>query len=423
MHPFERRLGDLASVLENCGKVYFQPEPFRRNVNHFLTVSRTVTFLIQKQKIGIKDFERWYSAALSEWRDDELMTWAKEARNYIEKEGDLETFSSLRTTLLYSYLPENDTVIETDRLDLLKSDIDKLMRRALRQLPRGVADAAVVSVERRWIVNAIPAWELLEALTYIYARIHALCASLVRHIGEPMNPKIPDPSLLVSLYASAVKIRYIKVSDFSSNSFKAHRIKSSATPEAPPAFERAMANAGAPAKRTLATMVEHHAEMARITFEQFGSHMSMAFLYDKDWKCITGLPTIFADQADKYIFWRYVGDAVRHLHAHGVIWVAELWYRKAEPSMSLPIREMRIQGEGLQVVGIDAAGGRASAAWTIHRPVAEAPPQLERDVDGITPYSEVNMFFLAPVARAMGIPDEEFLGPRHPPESVMSASQ
>ncbi len=411
MHPFERRLGDLASALQSCAQTYLKPEPFRRNVNHFLTVSRTVTFLIQKQKAEIRDFESWYSARMAEWKDDELMTWAKEARNQIEKEGDLETLSQLRSALVFSYLAEEDSVVETDRNDLLRGNVDRLMRRAIRHLPPGTADAAVVSVERRWVVNSLPAWELLEALTYIYARIHGLCVSLSKHLGETLDRKILPPSHYVSLRTTAINARYIKVRDFTTNSLSFKRIDRAPDFQPSPEIKAAAERARASGITSLATAMAFYAEMAELTFKQFGNHIPIAFLFDKNWTCVNAIPTAFADQADKFIFWRHVGDTVRHLHAHGLIWVSEVWRRSLVGLGSVPIREMDIKGEALHVVGVESSGARAVVEWTIHRREDGSQPTLERD-EASSPESTGEMFFFAPVTRAMGIPDEQWFGGR-----------
>jgi len=55
--PWERRLGDLAHILESCGSSYFDPDRFRRNTNQFLQTSRTITFIIQKNKSEIPDLD------------------------------------------------------------------------------------------------------------------------------------------------------------------------------------------------------------------------------------------------------------------------------------------------------------------------------------------------------------------------------
>jgi len=145
MRPWERRLRDLAQLLRNCGETYFSPDLFRQNTNQFLQTSRTVTFIIQKNKADIPDFDVWYKAnVLQPWASDPVMSWAKDARNVIEKEGDLEMQSTLRATVLYSYISDEDMVIEVNRRELLQANIDRLLQAARQKLPPGIADAAVL---------------------------------------------------------------------------------------------------------------------------------------------------------------------------------------------------------------------------------------------------------------------------------------
>ena len=79
----------------------------------------------------------------------------------IEKEGDLEMQSKLRASVLFSYLSAEDMVVETTRKELLKADIDKLLRFAKSKLPPAIADAAILKIERRWIANSLPNTELV----------------------------------------------------------------------------------------------------------------------------------------------------------------------------------------------------------------------------------------------------------------------
>jgi hypothetical protein len=61
------------------------------NVNNAIQTARTITFLIQKNKATINDFDRWYAKnVLDRFGGDSIMNWLKESRNYIEKEGDLD---------------------------------------------------------------------------------------------------------------------------------------------------------------------------------------------------------------------------------------------------------------------------------------------------------------------------------------------
>jgi hypothetical protein len=50
MRRWEKRLSNVAQLLRQCAASHFEPDRFRLNCNQFLTTSRTVNFLIQKDK-------------------------------------------------------------------------------------------------------------------------------------------------------------------------------------------------------------------------------------------------------------------------------------------------------------------------------------------------------------------------------------
>jgi len=92
--PWERRLKDLSRLLANCAAAYFSPDLFRMNTNQYLQTARTVTFIIQKNKDHIPHFDKWYKDnVIDKWKNLDLMCWARDSRNKIEKEGDLDLFS------------------------------------------------------------------------------------------------------------------------------------------------------------------------------------------------------------------------------------------------------------------------------------------------------------------------------------------
>lgn len=165
MHPWERRLNDLWLLLERCHATYMEPELFRLNTNQFLQTSRTVTFIIQKNKDSIPEFDAWYQPIVASWGSDKVMDWAKDSRNKIEKEGDLDLYSTLDMTLFWSYIVEQDAKISTGRIELLQAGTKRLVRLARKQLPSGVVDSAAVRIERKWVANTLPDWELLQAFT------------------------------------------------------------------------------------------------------------------------------------------------------------------------------------------------------------------------------------------------------------------
>ena len=200
--PWERRLEDLAHLLQGCSETYFDPDLFRRNTNQFLQTARTVTFIIQKNKADIPDFDSWYGKqVLDGWAQDQVMTWAKDARNTIEKEGDLDINSTLKVSLIYSYLEEEDLAVPCGRSELLGAGVKQLVRFAQKHLPTGVADAAGIRIERSWITTGLDSLELLQALVYVYSRLYDCCRSLAGQLARSLPTSIPEPSELAGLVA------------------------------------------------------------------------------------------------------------------------------------------------------------------------------------------------------------------------------
>ena len=79
---------------------YGNPEGFCTNLNAAIQALRTVTFVLQKEKQDVPNFDGWYDQWRARLRQDPVMQWLVTARNRIEKEGDLDTCSSARVSLL-----------------------------------------------------------------------------------------------------------------------------------------------------------------------------------------------------------------------------------------------------------------------------------------------------------------------------------
>jgi hypothetical protein len=412
MKPWERRLKDLGQILTNCSSTYFDPDLFRMNTNQFLQTARTVTFIIQKNKSSIPDYDAWYQRhVIDSWRGDDIMQWAKESRNTIEKEGDLSLHSTLRVTLIFSYLEEQDVTIDCGCAGLLNAGVKKLVRLAQKQLPTGVSDAAAVKMERRWVANSLPTWELLHALAYIYTCIFRCCEQLTHHLDAELESTVPASSEFDKLRELARQVAYVKL-----RGLGLHRVESEGVhrdPQfKPPDRFRAVLDdmrrtSGPPAN--LHETVHLYAQLANATFQHFGNHVPMLFVFDDNWRLIDMLTTYFEDQADKFIFWRTVADRLARVRAHGAIWIAESWLKETSRVNVMAIRNMPIVGERLHVVGFDKTGAKEQSAWEIIRTENEATPELrhlptETDIE-----ADGTPFFLVPAMRALGIANPTFL--------------
>lgn len=382
------------------------------NTNQFLQTARTVTFIIQKNKSSIPDFESWYAGAvLDPWRKDEVMSWAKEARNKIEKEGDLDLNSSLKLTLVFSYLSERDVEIQCSKAELLNARIKQLVRLAQKSLPSGVSDAAVVMIERCWVTAALPQWELLEAMGYVYARVFECCQAFANQLGSKLDERIPDGGSFSAMQGQTRQVRYVKLNGLNMHSQRTEFIARDPNyrpPEATlDAFNEIHSNQSWPTN--LEGVFEYYTKMAELTFNQFGSHIPMLFLLGEDWKPIDMITTQFSDQTDKYIFWRNVAQRITTLKATGLVWISESWLRRHDKSGSTAIRNMPITGEHLHVVAIDKRNNRLQAGWEIVRSSDDTKPTLRRADDMDSNEKGMMPFYLVPALRAMGIKEPQFL--------------
>jgi hypothetical protein len=402
MRRWEKRLSDLAQLLRQCAANYFDPDLFRMNCNQFLTTSRTVNFLIQKDKASIPDFERWYGTHVVDgWADDAVMIWGKNSRNHIEKEGDLDVESELSVTLIFSYDEDRDVSIKCGRRELVGASVRHLLRHAEKHLPTGVADAAVLRVRRRWVANSFPGRELLQSLAYIYMRQRVLAESLAAHLDHELPESIPEVTDLEEFREQQQRhTRYIKFNDRRPTRMVSETIRQ--VPDyRPPAWLQELAAERDPTKGLpgLKTQIEFHAKMAEGTFRQFGNHVAMMWLYDEAGMAIDYGGLLPDDQATKFIYWRTVADRVGYLRPTSLIWISEVWIRDRIDQVAVPIRKLAVKGEGLHVVGMDKTGAVELVHWDILRDSSAGPPRLVRREATEQPQRRTPNFLL-PVERA-----------------------
>jgi hypothetical protein len=392
----------LALILQNCEKTYFDPNLFRLNTNQFLQTSRTVTFIIQKHKSDIPSFETWYTThVLAQWSNDVIMSWAKDSRNKIEKEGDLELHSSLSVTLIFSYIEDQDLFLPCGHDELIRANVKRLVRFAHRFLPTGVSDSAVVKIERRWVANSLSDWELLNALTFIYSRIYHACKALARHLESNLNGSIPDATAFDPFTSDFRKTTYIKLRDGKPSQLKKEIVQIGQDILLPPeltAFWEDKQEKSTPAN--LRENVQLYSEVAILTFAHHGFHIPMLFLLDDMWKLIEHMSPSLDDQATKFLFWRFVGDRILYLKPHALIWISEAWMREVKDIAIIPSRKMKITGEILGVLGLDQSGNIVNNSWKICRNGFNEHPWLEAIESEEDPFNMAEPNFLAPVLRA-----------------------
>jgi hypothetical protein len=89
----DRRLEDVHRFWHQAERTYFEPDEFRIAIQAAIQTARQVSFVLQKNKALIPDFDEWYKGWQEKLAAIPLMRWMVEARNQIEKQGDLEAYN------------------------------------------------------------------------------------------------------------------------------------------------------------------------------------------------------------------------------------------------------------------------------------------------------------------------------------------
>jgi hypothetical protein len=184
-----RRLEDCHELWHQAEATYFEPEKFRLFLQTFIVTIRTVTFLLQKEKDGIPDFDNWYEKHQNHLKEDKIMRWMVETRNTIEKQGDLESNSLVRVELIASYLEKDYLVLDNDDRCLFVS-FKQLVEEAQEKLKNiNFVDEGMFRISRRWVANTYPEEELLNICGYGYKKIFFILHDLSKHLGIPLEAK------------------------------------------------------------------------------------------------------------------------------------------------------------------------------------------------------------------------------------------
>jgi hypothetical protein len=93
----------VSALWHDALAAYFDPSRFTIALQNCITTSRTVTFILQSHKTAVPGFDDWYGAYQRKFAADPVIVWARDARNKIEKRGDLEMLSQIRAELIAAY--------------------------------------------------------------------------------------------------------------------------------------------------------------------------------------------------------------------------------------------------------------------------------------------------------------------------------
>lgn len=360
---------------------------------------RSATFVLQKDLGHQPGFAEWYSRQQEEMRRDPVLRWLVEARNQIEKQGDLDLRSTARVSVIAGWLPGPAKEMDVPPLWSPAMIAASL---ATIDLPKDVRDEGVLRVERRWVTGALPDWEILDACAYVWAVLNGVINGAERAFagveGEPVVGFQRLPCMLAGADARSATYH------LAGESF----VEAEMVPLAPTDEELREAGdrygsgirAAGQRENSLEGRVRWFHHVGRGMIEADGDHASIAFLF-RDGKQVQMLRLDPEDQQAKYLLIDKLAQAVIGVGADEVVFAFEAWFASHVVDVSDPRHRLRAgertdRGEAFSTTGINREGSVFSLHSTIER---DGDRITLRDAEAVADFP----IMLRPVFLAWGV--------------------
>lgn len=177
----DRRLAQVHQHWHEAERAYFNPDNFLVAIQTAIQTLRTVTFILQSNKRLFVNFDVWYDPWQDKLRADPLMRWMVDARNKIEKQGDLEMHSFVRAEIMASYY--DDGPREDVPAELFQNPAELIRQISSDSYKAHAFRDGTLRLQRRWIENTLPDHELLDAVGLAYGKLAELVADAHLHLG------------------------------------------------------------------------------------------------------------------------------------------------------------------------------------------------------------------------------------------------
>ena len=404
------RLMQMRQLWEDAARNYFEPNRFMLSLQNCITTSRTVTFILQSNKADIPNFDGWYEPHRQRWSSDPIMRWARDARNSIEKRGDLETHSQIRAEIIASYMkgPETNWVPQA-----LLSSPYAIWRAvpAKFRIPH-VLEHGTLLIERRWVDSELPDMEVLEALAYVYGDFCSTTINFLEAYGIPVPSQLDrsrpdvmgelamDRAIYLSMRdGSTIGNRYYKKPMPAPTGKDKKRILKR--------YGKAASWSRLKAAKTFRDVAAAYFENARIIMARDGFHRNLTFLM-KGLLPIEMVKTDHPDRASRYVLMRDLARLAHIAGADGVMTIGEVWTASNEniPASGFAVDAPK-RGEAINLHAATAQGESfvMSAKIERKRPGSKKVMSVSRteiDEDGF-------LFMFLPFFEQWGCVDQQAL--------------
>ncbi|MDE3076421.1 MAG: hypothetical protein KGJ86_13445 [Chloroflexota bacterium] len=177
-----RRLEEAHRFWHQAADAYTDPEPFRSQLNSAVQALRSCVWMLQKRTRSLLDFETWHASWHEAITDNEVLSWLMRAGNQRVGADELEKASSAQVRLMVAHkLPLTEFSVPP-----LMPTRDIALSLTGRQVPPGTPNPHYLAVRRRWAVEGLPGWELMDGLSQVYAVLAALLADAHHPSGDEL---------------------------------------------------------------------------------------------------------------------------------------------------------------------------------------------------------------------------------------------
>jgi hypothetical protein len=329
LEEVDRRLADAKRLWCKASDCYFDPDDFRIYAQNCIQTLRTVTFVLQAQKARIPNFDEWYAVHQDTMRNDTVLRWLVDARNRIEKRGDLRRRSVIRASLITWHLDEFEPFdFDAKLFDGLQTIFHRI---PLWLLKKYVLVHGVLRIERRWVHDCLPGHEVLEALAHVFEKLQDLVAECHRQIGvEPDDEehvKLLDGRPPEMAGREEDRTMYINLSDGSMMETDHEELDFAPTEKDEREFVERFGKPPATADfRNLSSLADFYFEYARRIFLDIGYLSTQAIIFGKNGPVIFDMAS--SSRQEKLVNHRKLAVEVNKYRADRIILISEAWTAK-----------------------------------------------------------------------------------------------
>ena len=330
---------------------YSHPGLFRANLNATIQALRNVTFCLQNEKHAFADFDAWYKPWQTRMKASSVLSWAKEARNVVVKQGELHTASTATVRLLtwkddeltrLSIAPETSSEALLNTLPV----IDLI---AKVSIPSGDLSSAVLELERQWNLPNFHDREVLDTLAAAYGLLSDLLVDAHASLGrlDCIDDRSPHPSFRATHHRSGTLPCMTATAELRKERFslatRTQLLRSALKPpEGTPSPAVAAARYGMTSadRVTLSrnadpdSMAKHLVYWSKRMLKKDRGHIRSVLVRDGagEWH-----PMSFhhSDRSEKHLAVRLIAQFVEQTGADAVIDVSEAWYIPVEQASTI----------------------------------------------------------------------------------------